>query len=102
MEFFSITSDEDNKVFELLQQKEYIEILKMLKNHKGVNAVDSNGSSLLMNSINLFNYEIFSAILNSHYPKPNINYHKPVRFILYFYITLILINIYLCIFLDWA
>lgn len=51
----------------------------MLKDGKGVNAVDASGSSTLMTAIMLKNYELFSAVLNSHYPKPNYDYHKPVR-----------------------
>ena len=74
----AITDPSDYEVFEAFKAKNASRVLHLINDHKGVNAVDEWGNTLLMLAVQAGHIHIISALLNSWRPAVDVNVAKAV------------------------
>jgi len=72
-----ITSEEEYIIFDFYENQYHAEVLEMIHSHKGVNAVDKWGSTILMYAIQDSKTTLVASLLNAVRPKVDINIAKP-------------------------
>ena len=73
-----ITPQSDYQVFSLFKMGNFTEVMAMIDEHRGVNAVDEWGSTLLMQATKKGNLPVVAALLNTRMPKVDVNMAKAV------------------------
>ena len=81
MTLHSITEDSDYEVFDAFKNGNTSRVLHLINEHKGVNAKDSWGNTLLMLAVQAGNIHIISALLNARKPAVDVNAAKAVRYL---------------------
>lgn len=71
-----ITTPSDYQIFGAWREGNLSLVLDMITDHKGVNAFDEWGQTLLMHAVQRGNIEIVSALLNTRMPKVDVNAAK--------------------------
>mmetsp|Transcript_16077 Transcript_16077/g.24231 ORF Transcript_16077/g.24231 Transcript_16077/m.24231 type:complete len:317 (-) Transcript_16077:184-1134(-) len=80
-----ITPQSDYQVFSLFKMGNFTEVMTMIDEHRGVNAVDEWGSTLLMQATKKGNLPVVAALLNTRMPKVDVNMAKANGFTAIFY-----------------
>jgi hypothetical protein len=73
-----ITSPSDYQIFSAFKIKNYSLVLDLIDQHKGVNAVDEWGQTMLMLAVQADSLDIVARLLNTRLPKVNVNMAKSV------------------------
>lgn len=74
----SITVPSDYQIFGAWREGNYSLVFDLITEHKGVNAVDEWGQTMLMHAVQGRSLEIVSALLNTRMPKVDVNIAKSV------------------------
>jgi ankyrin repeat protein len=74
----SITTASEYQIFSSLRQGNITQVLDLIEEHIGVNAVDEWGQTPLMISAQMNRMEVIAALLNTRMPKVDINAAKSV------------------------
>ena len=74
----AITEPADYEVFEAFRARNGSRVLQLINDHKGVNAVDEWGNTLLMLAVQAGHIHIISALLNARRPAVDVNLAKAV------------------------
>lgn len=74
----SVTDPADYQIFGAWREGNWSLVLDLIQDHKGVNAVDEWGQTLLMHAVQGGSIEIVSALLNTRMPKVDVNIAKSV------------------------
>ena len=75
-----ITPQVDYQVFNLFKMGNISQVMTMVEEHKGVNAMDEWGTTLLMQATKKGNLPVVAALLNTRMPKVDINMAKSVSY----------------------
>ncbi len=78
MTLVHITTQTDYAIFEQFNLNNISGVLDLVDLHRGVNAVDEWGQTALMKAVNLNDLHVVSALLNTRFPRVNVNAAKPV------------------------
>jgi ankyrin repeat protein len=71
-----ITSPSDYQIFGAWREGNFSLVLDMVVDHKGVNAVDEWGQTVLMHAVQAGSMDIVAALLNTRMPKVDVNIAK--------------------------
>ena len=74
-----ITPQADYQIFNAFMMGNVSEVMHMIEEHKGVNAVDEWGTTILMHAVKKSNINIVASLLNTRMPKVDVNMAKSVR-----------------------
>jgi ankyrin repeat protein len=77
-----VTTSEEYQIFSSLRAGNYSNVVELIENHVGVNAVDEWGQSPLMIAVQLKHLPVIAALLNTRLPKVDVNAAKPVSMVL--------------------
>jgi hypothetical protein len=72
----TITSASDYQIFGAWREGNISLVLDMITDHKGINAVDEWGMTLLMHAVSKGSIEVVSLLLNTRMPKVDVNIAK--------------------------
>ena len=87
-----ITNQNDYQIFNAYKMNNMSEIFDMIEEHKGINALDEWGQSLLMLATQKNDLQTVALLLNARMPKVDVNKAKSV-FIYFFQLKLQIRNI---------
>jgi hypothetical protein len=73
-----VTTSEEYQIFSSLRQSNFTNVVEMIDNHIGVNAVDEWGQTPLMIAVQMKHLPVIAALLNTRLPKVDVNAVKPV------------------------
>jgi hypothetical protein len=73
-----ITKAEDYQIFGAWREGNMSLVYDLITEHKGVNAVDEWGQTILMHAVQRGSVEIVSTLLNTRMPKVDVNKAKSV------------------------
>lgn len=73
-----ITEPSDYQIFGAWREGNFSLVLDLINDHKGVNAVDEWGQTLLMHAVQRGSIDVVSALLNTRMPKVDVNIAKSV------------------------
>lgn len=76
---FHITPPEDYQIFDAFNTGNISLVMDLIENHKGVNAVDEWGQSILMAAVVRGSLPVVASLLNTRMPRVNVNMAKPVN-----------------------
>lgn len=76
-----ITEPDDYQIFGAWREGNLSLVLDLIEKHKGINAVDEWGQTILMHAVQKGSIETVSALLNTRMPKVDVNKAKSVRVI---------------------
>jgi hypothetical protein len=89
-----LTTQPDYLIFDAFRSENHGQALEIIRESKGINAVDEWGQSTLMIVVANQNYPVFAALMNTRRPTVDVNLVKSVRHI-YIYYVYIYIYIYM-------
>lgn len=75
----SITSATDYQIFNAFKMQNLSKVIDLIDEHKGINAVDEWGHTMLMLATQAGSIDIVARLLNTRMPKVNVNAAKAVR-----------------------
>lgn len=73
-----ITTPEDYQIFDAFRSGNMSLVLDLIDEHRGVNAVDEWGQTVLMMAVSMQRQEIVASLLNTRRPRVEVNMAKPV------------------------
>ena len=73
-----ITPQSDYQIFNSFKMNNISDVMTMIEDHRGVNAVDEWGSTILMHAVRKGNLNVVSSLLNTRMPKVDVNMAKSV------------------------
>jgi hypothetical protein len=73
-----ITPQSDYQIFDAFKRGNISEVFDMIDAHKGVNAIDEWGTTILMSATIKGNLDVVAALLNARLPKVDVNTAKSV------------------------
>jgi ankyrin repeat protein len=73
-----ITSQADYQIFNSFKMGNLSDVMHMIEDHKGVNAVDEWGTTILMHAVRKGNLPVVASLLNTRMPKVDVNLAKSV------------------------
>jgi ankyrin repeat protein len=73
-----ITPAEDYEIFNAWRAGNHSLVFDLIADHKGINAVDEWGQTMLMHAIQNGNQPIVASLLNTRMPKVDVNLAKSV------------------------
>ena len=73
-----ITVPSDYQIFGAWREGNVSLVLDLITEHKGINAVDEWGQTMLMHAVQKGSIEVVSALLNTRMPKVDVNIAKSV------------------------
>jgi len=82
---FHITPPEDYQIFDAFNTGNISLVMDLIENHKGVNAVDEWGQSILMAAVVRGSLPVVASLLNTRMPRVNVNMAKPSGYTALFY-----------------
>lgn len=82
---FHITPQEDYQIFVAFNSGNISLVMDLIDEHKGVNAVDEWGQSILMAAVARGELPVVAALLNTRMPRVNVNMAKPSGYTALFY-----------------
>ena len=94
-----ITDAEDYQIFGAWREGNYSLVMDLIAAHKGINAVDEWGQTILMMAVQKGVSEVVSALLNTRMPKVDVNKAKSVCNSLIFFFFF---NAVKCRFSEWV
>lgn len=80
MKVVHITTQENYQIFNALAKRNISQVLDLIDEHKGINAVDEWGQTVLMIAVSNNQLDVVSALLNTRRPRVDINMAKSVSF----------------------
>lgn len=75
-----ITTQDNYQIFNALAKRNISQVLDLIDEHKGINAVDEWGQTVLMIAVSNNQLDVVSALLNTRRPRVDINMAKSVSF----------------------
>lgn len=81
-----ITTQSDYQIFNAYKMGNVSEVFDMIEAHKGINAVDEWGQTLLMLATQKGDLQTVALLLNTRMPKVDVNKAKSVIFFILFFI----------------
>ena len=76
---FYITPQEDYQIFDAFNSGNISLVMDLIDEHKGVNAVDEWGQSILMAAVAQGQLPVVASLLNTRMPRVNVNMAKSVE-----------------------
>mmetsp|Transcript_25947 Transcript_25947/g.24795 ORF Transcript_25947/g.24795 Transcript_25947/m.24795 type:complete len:322 (-) Transcript_25947:52-1017(-) len=80
-----LTTQPDYLIFDALRLENHGEALEIIRESRGINAVDEWGQSTLMIVVAIQNYAVFAALMNTRRPTVDVNLVKSSGFTALFY-----------------
>lgn len=74
-----VTTSEEYQIFSSLRSANFTNVVELIDDHVGVNAVDEWGQTPLMIAVQLKHLPVIAALLNTRLPKVDVNAAKSVR-----------------------
>lgn len=81
-----VTSAEEYEIFAALRYGNYSQVLDLIENHIGVNAVDEWGHTPLMIAVQINRMDVVAALLNTRLPRVDVNAAKPVSLFIFVFL----------------
>mmetsp|Transcript_44126 Transcript_44126/g.32112 ORF Transcript_44126/g.32112 Transcript_44126/m.32112 type:complete len:320 (-) Transcript_44126:56-1015(-) len=80
-----ITTAEEYEIFAAMRYGNYSQVLDLIENHVGVNAVDEWGQTPLMVAVQINRMDVIASLLNTRLPRVDVNVAKPSGYTALFY-----------------
>mmetsp|Transcript_26472 Transcript_26472/g.70825 ORF Transcript_26472/g.70825 Transcript_26472/m.70825 type:complete len:312 (-) Transcript_26472:155-1090(-) len=85
VECTAVTKAADYVIFEALKKDNDNDVLDLIDNHIGINAIDDYGSTPLMVAVQTRKQVVVASLMNAWNPKTDVNYAKPTGHTALFY-----------------